>query len=96
MTRSEVLEKLALFRHNKQAEYRILRIGIFGSAARDHITDRSDVDVVVELAKPDLFAMVGIKQELEELFQRPVDIVRYREKMNPALQHRIRQEAIYV
>ncbi len=74
----------------------ITRIGIFGSLARGEATDASDVDVVVELERPDLLLLVGIKQELEELLQRPVDVVRYREHMNPLLKKRIDREAVYV
>lgn len=40
------------------------------------------MDVVVRILKPDLFMLVGIKTELEERLQRPVDIVTYRENMN--------------
>jgi predicted nucleotidyltransferase len=54
------------------------------------------VDVVVELGQPDLLSLVGIKQELEELLHRPVDVVRYRERMNAYLKRRIEQEAVYV
>jgi predicted nucleotidyltransferase len=54
------------------------------------------VDVVVELERPDLLLLVGIKQELEELLQRPVDVVRYRERMNPFLKKRILRDAVYV
>jgi predicted nucleotidyltransferase len=60
------------------------------------MVDTSDVDVVVEIARPDLLTLVGIKQELEELMRLPVDVVRYRERMNPFLKGRIEQEAIYV
>ena len=60
------------------------------------MTEESDVDVVVELSRPDLFALIGIKQELEELLQCPVDVLRYRETMNPFLKKRIEQDAIYV
>ncbi|MEE8389473.1 MAG: nucleotidyltransferase domain-containing protein, partial [Anaerolineae bacterium] len=62
----------------------------------DEITDVSDVDVVVELDRPDLLILVGIKQELEESLQRSVDVVRYRERMNAYLKRRIEQEAVYV
>ena len=34
--------------------------------------------------------------DLEENFQRHVDIVRYRDKMNPFLKKRIENEAVYV
>jgi predicted nucleotidyltransferase len=60
------------------------------------MTEGSDVDVVVMLGNQDLFNLIGIKQDLEEQLQIPVDIVSYREKMNPYLKRRIDSEAIYV
>jgi predicted nucleotidyltransferase len=96
MSRQEVLETLAQFYQNRQAEFGIVRIGIFGSTARDTASDQSDVDVVVELSEPDLLRLVGIKQELEALLDRPVDIVRYRKRMNHFLKRRIEEEAVYV
>ncbi len=77
------------------ARYGLVRLGIFGSAARDQMTATSDIDVIVEMP-PDLFQLIGLKQELEELLDRPVDIVRYREQMNRFLKERIDREAIYV
>jgi predicted nucleotidyltransferase len=35
-----------------------------------------------------------LKQELEELMQRPVDLVRLRERMAPTLRKRIEQEGL--
>lgn len=96
MRRNDILHILARFRELKQDEFGIVRIGVFGSVARDEVTDASDVDVVVELVQPDLLALVGIKQELEGLLNQPVDVVRYRAQMNPFLKRRIEQEAIYV
>jgi len=96
MEREEVLRAIMSFRDLKQDEFGIVRIGVFGSIARDEITSASDVDIVVELDRPDLFALVGIKQELEELLHRPVDVVRYRKRMNAYLKRQIEQEAVYV
>jgi len=96
MRREEVLSLLAQFRDRRAKEFGITRIGIFGSLARGEATDASDVDVVVELERPDLLLLVGIKQELEELLQRPVDVIHYREHMNPFLKKRILRDAIYV
>lgn len=96
MRRNDILHILARFRELKQNEFGIVRIGVFGSVARDEITNASDVDVVVELAQPDLLTLVGIKQELEGLLHQPVDVVRYRDQMNPSLKRRIEQEAVYV
>ena len=72
------------------------KIGIFGSVARNEQTEDSDVDVCVEMKKPDLFTMVHIKEELQELFGKPVDIVRLRNNMNPMLLKQIKRDGIYV
>ena len=88
---------LPLLRH-RQAEwrqrYQLQRIGLFGSTARNEATDQSDVDVWVELDPLTPYATVHLKQELEELLQRPVDLVRLRERMNPALRQAILREGI--
>ena len=96
MTRKDILQTLAKFQRDRRDEFGIVRLGIFGSTARDQTDEQSDVDVVVELAYPDMFALIGIKQELEAMLNRPVDVVRYRENMNAFLKQRIQQEAIYV
>ena len=95
-TRDKVLDILRRFKKEYAAQYGILTIGLFGSAARDSMNEASDIDVVVELERPDLFNLIGIKQDLEEQLDRPVDIVRYRERMNDFLKRRIDQEAVYV
>ena len=96
MTRNDVLQTLSEFERSKGDQFGVVRIGLFGSAVRDDIADEGDVDVVVELANPDLLTLVGIRQDLEALLQRPVDVVRYRETMNVFLRQRIEREAIYV
>jgi hypothetical protein len=96
MERDEIIQTLRGFVEINRDKYEIIRIGVFGSAARDNMNEQSDIDVVVELGKPDLFYLVGIKQDLEEKFQRPVDIVRYRDRINAFLKKRIDKEAVYV
>lgn len=94
-TRQDVLKTLSAFNRSRAGEFGVIRIGVFGSAARDNMRLDSDIDFVVELERPDLLLLVGIKQELEDLFGRKVDMVRYRERMNPLLKKRIDQEAVY-
>jgi len=95
MKRIDIIQELSQFKEENQKKYSIRSIGIFGSAARDSFKELSDIDVVVELEDPDLFNLIGIKQELEERFHCPVDVVRYRDKMNGFLKHKIDQEAVY-
>ena len=75
--------------------YGISRIGIFGSVARGEQQEGSDVDVYVELSSPDLFSLVHIKDELQQLFGCPVDVVRLRDNMNELLKRSIIEEGIY-
>ncbi len=96
MEKEEVIRILKRFKDLKGADYDIVRIGLFGSGARDMAHDESDIDVVVVLGKPDMFNLIGIKQDLEEEFKCRVDLVRHREKMNPFLKKRIEKEAVYV
>jgi predicted nucleotidyltransferase len=95
MGKKEIIEILADYRKEAADRYGILEIGVFGSAARDETGAESDVDVVIRIAKPDLFMLAGIKDELEERLQCPVDIVTYRENMNKFLKERIDKEAAY-
>jgi len=96
MDRDRIILTLRNFKEMNKDKYEIIRIGFFGSAARDRMSEKSDIDVVVELGRPDLFNLIGIKQDLEEQFNCSVDIVRYRERMNDFLKKRIDQEAVYV
>ncbi|MGL6134021.1 MAG: nucleotidyltransferase family protein, partial [Prochlorococcaceae cyanobacterium] len=98
----QILALLRARRSEWQQRYQLQRIGLYsfgeafgyGSIARNQATADSDVDVWVELDPLTPFATVHLKQELEELLQRPVDLVRLRERMNPALRQAILQEGI--
>ena len=95
MNRDDILAILREFKRDCPEEYGIIEIGVFGSFARDDAGEGSDVDVVVRILKPDLFMLVGIKNELAQRLHRPVDIVTYRENMNQFLKKRIDGEAVY-
>jgi predicted nucleotidyltransferase len=77
-------------------KYGVTRIGIFGSVARDDASEQSDVDIVYEMSRPNLFTVVHLKKELENILHCSVDLVRYRERMNPLLKKRIEKDCIYV
>ncbi len=58
--------------------HRIRALSLFGSATRDDFGPGSDVDVLVEFepdAKPALYEMMTMQEELSALFDRPVDLV---------------------
>jgi len=47
MEKEKILNILECFKRDNQKKYNILKIGIFGSAARETDSSRSDIDVVV-------------------------------------------------
>ncbi len=70
-----------------------LRVRVFGSQARGAATESSDIDLLVDLEPGrDLFDLVGLKQELEALLGRKVDVLE-EEGLSPYLRDRILQEA---
>ena len=91
INRSEIINSLSDFMKKNNKKYNIVKIGLFGSIARDNINEKSDVDIVVELTKPDFINLISIKQELEKQFHCRVDVVRY---WDTYLKHRIDSEAV--
>jgi len=96
VNRNNVVNIISRFKAENLNKYGIKKIGIFGSVALNLGSPTSDIDVVVELEKPDMFCLIGIKQDLEALLNMPVDIVRYRKSMNKYLKQRIDADAVYV
>jgi len=77
LSRDSILAKLRLLKPTLTRRFGVSRLALFGSFARDEGAIESDIDVVIELAEPDLFAWVHIKETLEADFQRPVDVIPY-------------------
>ena len=96
LTIKQVIDFLSSHKETFAQQFYVTKIGIFGSYARDVAGEESDIDIVVELAKPDLFCLIGVKQAVEEGLGVKVDVVRLRDKMNQALRRRIEQDVIYV
>jgi hypothetical protein len=96
MKRDDILAILREFKRDYAEKYGILEIGVFGSTARDEAGEDSDVDICIKTKTPNPFALVHIKEEIEEMVRKHVDIVRVRDKMNPFLRERIEKEGRYV
>lgn len=72
----------------------VRRLGLFGSAARGEAGDASDLDFLVELERKTFDGYMDVKEFLERLFQRRVDLV-VAEALKPQLKPRILRETIY-
>ena len=96
MNREEIIDFLSAHKIEFKQDFGLVKIGLFGSYARGENFEDSDIDIVVELKKPDLCYLIGIKQAVEDALGTKVDVVRLRDKMNKSLRYRIERDAIYV
>jgi len=96
LTKADILSFLKSYKKDKKEQYYINKLGLFGSFARDEATQDSDIDIVVDMSKPNLFNLSGIMIDIKEHFHTDVDIVALRDEMNPRLKKRIDKEALYV
>lgn len=72
--------------------YHVRKLALFGSVLRDDFRPDSDVDVLVEFdadAEMDLMDLVEIREELQGIFGREVDLVEKDAIRNPFRRHAI-------
>lgn len=84
------------FKEQRGADFNLTALGYFGSYARGDARPDSDIDIVFETDRPNLLITSEMRLDLVELLNRPVDVIRYRERMNPRFKARLEKEAIYV
>ena len=75
-TREQVLAELFRFRAMLRS-YRVRRIGVFGSVARNTAGPDSDIDIIVDFASSDetIANFFGLQDFLNDHFQRKVDVI---------------------
>jgi hypothetical protein len=70
----------------------VKKAAFFGSVARGEETAKSDIDILVEFkGNKSLLDLVGLKQELEDILKREVDVLTYK-SLHPLLKDRILKE----
>ncbi|MBI4774974.1 MAG: nucleotidyltransferase family protein [Deltaproteobacteria bacterium] len=93
-TSIDAVKKIAAVRRELNERFSVMRIGVFGSCARGDESSESDVDIIVELAEPTFDNYMDLKFRLEEVLQRPVDLV-LADTVKPRLRPIIEQEVVY-
>jgi hypothetical protein len=59
-------------------EYHVTKAGIFGSYARGEQTRKSDIDLLIEIARgTDLIELIRLRTKLQKIIKRRVDLVEY-------------------
>lgn len=75
-SRGEIMDALSSLADELRKNYKVERIGLFGSYARQEQRPDSDIDLLVDFSDDaDLFDLAELKYFMEEKLHHPVDIV---------------------
>ena len=94
-TLEEIKNTLTKHKEKLRQNYKVKKIGIFGSYARGEQKETSDVDVLVEFEEPVGFAFVHLADSLEELLGVKVDLTT-RDAIKPNRWKYIKDDLVYV
>jgi len=95
-SREQILQALTDNLKTVHDRFGVDSLSVFGSIARDSLTPESDVDILVRYHEtPGIFSFLDLKQYLEEIVGRPVDLVT-EGALKKQLRSKILQEAIRV
>ena len=75
MTKDSILKTIRMLFSDFNKRYSVLKIGLFGSFVKGTATNSSDIDILVEFKEPTFDHYMDLKFQLEDKFQRKVDLV---------------------
>lgn len=90
--RGEEIEHILKEHKSLLAEkFYVSKIGVFGSYVRNEQRSDSDIDILVEFSQPVGFEFIDLKDYLELLFNKPVDLVTVK-ALKPQMKEEIMSE----
>ena len=95
LTKEKILD---ILRRNKpyfEKELGVIRIGLFGSYAKEIQLKDSDVDILVELDEPSWKKLCGVWDILEKQFNNKVDLIRQGPHLRKKFMQTVQREIIY-
>lgn len=95
MTKQEVLNYLSSHKEKFQKDFGINKIGLFGSFARDQATQKSDIDLVIEMNPKSLERRIAFKKQIESDLNRSLD-VGYMSTLRSFIAKEVAKDIIYV
>ena len=98
-TMAKELEKvkrtIAKHRDELSGKFEVKEIGVFGSYARGEQKKSSDVDIVVRFGKPVGWEFLDLKEFLEHILKKKVDLVTF-QALRPKMRDQILKEVVTV
>ncbi len=92
MTRAEILARIDE-QHDNLRRLHVRELALFGSYARADASESSDIDFIVEFDQKSFDNYMALKEFLEALFARPIDLV-LKDSIKSRLREKILREAI--
>ncbi len=76
--------------------YKVSRIGVFGSFAREKATESSDVDILVEFSQNvGLFHFIDLQDRLAQILGRKIDLATP-DALHPIIKDQVLREVLYI
>ena len=91
----EVQTVLRQLKPQLMSKYGVSTLGLFGSIVRDDFTPESDIDILVSFSRPIGSEFITLADELEDKFNRKVDLVS-RNGIKPGYWEYIEPQVLYV
>lgn len=76
-----------------QNEFGVSGLCVFGSHARGQATDRSDIDILVDMP-PKMFVMYELKEYLENLLHVSVDLIRRHSHLSSSFLKQVARDGV--
>ena len=98
MQKHDILHYLKSHQDYYRKQFGVEFVGIFGSFSRDEANESSDIDILYKIEKDrklSIFNYLKINKELEDFFDKKIDLVRY-EKLKPQIKSHIQKDISYV
>jgi predicted nucleotidyltransferase len=90
-----IRQTLKKFKPILKDRFKVKEIGIFGSYVRGEESEESDIDILVEFSEPIGWEFIDVKEFLEEILGREVDLVTVK-ALKPQIKESIMKEVVYV
>ncbi len=90
----EIEETLKRYKPLLRERFKVKGIGIFGSYVRGEQSEKSDVDILVEFYAPIGWEFIDLKEFLEEILGKKVDLVTVK-ALKPQLRDKILKEVAF-
>ncbi len=94
-SKDEIIAKLVGCKDRLRLQYKVKKIGLFGSYARGEQNTRSDVDVLVEVDPSMGLDFVTLADDIEQIIGEPTDVVSLA-ALKPHYRQIVESEVIYV